>query len=127
MCTLRCYFLNQKLFLEQIAYEFYKSSILEKKNVSKNELLSSLFILQEKQDFKNFYDAFDENGRCVLSETAKKTYSFFCCDRTTFINFDIVFSKETIAYLKFQLKYSAILKLLENFWFKIIVYFSIYF
>ena len=65
------------------------------------------------KNFKISDDGFDENGRCVLSETAKKTYSLFCCDRTNFINFDIAFSEETIAYLKFQLKYSAFLKLLE--------------
>ena len=67
------------------------------------------------QNFKISYDAFDENARCVLIETGKKIYLLFCCDRTNFINFDIVFSEETIAYLKFQLKYSAILKLLEIF------------
>ena len=65
------------------------------------------------KNFKVSYDAFDENGCCVLSETAKKTYSLFCCNRANFINFDIAFSKETIAYLKFQLKYFAFLKLLE--------------
>ena len=67
------------------------------------------------KNFKISYDVFDENGRCVLSETAKKTLSLFCCNRTNFINFDTAFSKETIAYLKFQLKYSVFLKLWEIF------------
>ena len=67
------------------------------------------------KNFKISYDAFDENGSCVSSETAKKTYLLFCCDRTNFINSDTAFSEETTAYLKFQLKYSAFLKLLEIF------------
>ena len=67
------------------------------------------------KNFKTFYDGFDENGRCILRESTEKTYSNFCCDRTIFIHFDIAFDEETIAYLKFQLKYSTFLRLLENF------------
>ena len=52
------------------------------------------------KNFKISYDAFDENGCCVLSETAKKIYLLFCWDRTNFINFDTAFSEETIAFLK---------------------------
>ena len=78
-------------------------------------------ICKKCKNFKIFYDAFDENSRCILSESVKKTYSHFCCDRTNFINFDIAFNEETIAYLKFQLKYSAFLRLLENFNLKYII------
>ena len=89
------------------------------------------------KNFKIFYDAFDENDRFILSESTNKIYSFFCCDRTNFINFDIAFNKETMADLKFQLEYSAFFRLLENFNLKqiitiikvfqyILVYFSIY-
>ena len=67
------------------------------------------------KNFKIFYDAFDENDRFILSESTNKIYSFFCCDRTNFINFDIAFNKETMADLKFQLEYSAFFRLLENF------------
>ena len=90
-------FLNQKLFLEQIAYEFYKNSILEKKKSRKMNYYFLSPICKNGKNFKISYDVFDENGRCVLNETAKKTQQLFCCDRTTFINFDIAFSKETIA------------------------------
>ena len=65
--------------------------------------------------FKNSYDAFDENGYCLLSESTKKDYSFLWCNRTNFINFNNVFNKETIIHLKFQLKYSTFAKLLESF------------
>ena len=41
------------------------------------------------KNFKISYDAFDENGCCILSETVKKTYLLFCCDRTNVINFNI--------------------------------------
>ena len=37
-------------------------------------------ICKKGKIFKIFYDAFDENGRCILSDSTKKTYSFFCCD-----------------------------------------------
>ena len=72
-------------------------------------------ICKKGKNFEFFYDGFDENGRCILSKSMKKTYSYFCCDRTIFINFDSAFNKETIAYLKFLLKYSAILRLLKIF------------
>ena len=72
-------------------------------------------ICKKGKNFKIFYDAFDENRRCILSQCIKKTYSYFCCDRAIFTNFDIAFLEETIAYFKFQLKYSAFLRLLENF------------
>ena len=72
-------------------------------------------ICNKDKNFKMCYDAFDENGRCILNENMKKTFSNFYCGRTNFINFDVAFDKETIAYLKFQLKYSTFLRLLENF------------
>ena len=65
--------------------------------------------------FKNSYDAFDENGYCLLSESTKKDYSFSCCNRTNFINVDVALNKETMIHLKFQLKYLVVVKLLENF------------
>ena len=76
-------------------------------------LLCPIYI--KGKNFKMCYDAFDENGRCILNENMKKTFSNFYCGRTNFINFDVGFDKETIAYLKFQLKYSTFLRLLENF------------
>ena len=71
-------------------------------------------ICKKGKIFKIFYDAFDENGRCILSDSTKKTYSFFCCDRTSFINFKIAFNEETMTYLKLQLKYSTFLETLKN-------------
>ena len=67
------------------------------------------------KNFKIFYDVFDENGCCILSESTKKIYLFFCCDRTNVMNFDIAFNEETMAYLRFQLEYSAFFRLLEKF------------
>ena len=72
-------------------------------------------ICKKSKNFKICCDAFDENGRCILNEYMKKTFSYFCCDKTNFINFDVAFNKETMAHLKFKLKYSAFLRLLENF------------
>ena len=72
-------------------------------------------ICKKGKKFKISYDEISYNGRCILNDSMKKTYLYFCCYRTNFINFDIGFNKETIAYLKFQLKYFAFLRLLENF------------
>ena len=72
-------------------------------------------ICKKSKNFKICCDAFDENGRCILNEYMKKTFSYFCCDKTNFINFDVAFDKETMAHLEFKLKYSAFLRLLENF------------
>ena len=72
-------------------------------------------ICKRGKNFKISYEAFDENGYCLLSKSTKKDYSFLCCNRTNFINFDVAFNKETVIHLKFQLKYSAFVKLLENF------------
>ena len=72
-------------------------------------------ICKKSNNFKICCDAFDENGCCILNEYMKKTFSYFCCDKTNFINFDVAFDKETMAHLKFKLKYSAFLRLLENF------------
>ena len=58
-------------------------------------------ICKKAKNIKICYDAFDENGGCNLNESMKETFSYFCCDGTNFINFDIAFNKETIAYLKF--------------------------
>ena len=58
-------------------------------------------IFKKSKNFKICYDAFDENGCCILNENMKETVLYFCCDRTNFINFDVAFDKETIAYLKF--------------------------
>ena len=66
---------------------------------------------------KNFiisYDPFDKIEYCLLSESTKKNYLFLCCDRNNFLNIDVAFNKETMTYLKFQLKYSTFLKTLEN-------------
>ena len=71
-------------------------------------------ICKKGKNCKIFYEAFDENGCCILNEDMKKTFSYFCCDRTNFINFDVAFDKETMAHLKFKLKCSAFLRLLEN-------------
>ena len=72
-------------------------------------------ICKKCKNFKICYYVFDENERCILNEDMKKTFSYFCCHRTNFINFDVAFDKETMAHLKFKLKYSAFLRLLENF------------
>ena len=72
-------------------------------------------ICNKGKNFKMCYSAFDESGPCILNENMKKTFSYFCCERTNFQNFDVAFNKETIAYLKFQLKYSMFLRILENF------------
>ena len=72
-------------------------------------------ICKKGKNFKIFYDAFDENGRCILNEDMKKTFSYFCCNRTNLINFDVAFNKETMALLNFKLKYSAFLRPPENF------------
>ena len=72
-------------------------------------------ICKNSKNFKISDDGFDENGRCILNESMKKSYSCFCCNRTNLMNFGIAFNKETIAYLKFHLKYSTFLRLLENF------------
>ena len=72
-------------------------------------------ICEKGKNFKICYNVFNENGRCILNEHMKKAFSYFCCDRTNFINFDVAFDKETMAYLKFKLKYSTFLILLENF------------
>ena len=72
-------------------------------------------ICNKGKNFKMCYSAFDESGPCILNENMKKTFSHFCCERTNFQNFDVAFNKETIAYLKFQLKYSMFLRILENF------------
>ena len=72
-------------------------------------------ICKNSKNSKISDDGFDENGHCILNESMKKTYSNFCCNGTNLMNFDIAFNGETIAYLKFQMKYSAFLRLLENF------------
>ena len=72
-------------------------------------------ICNKGKNFKMCYSAFDESGPCILNENMKKTFSYFCCERTNFQKFDVAFNKETIAYLKFQLKYSMFLRILENF------------
>ena len=96
---------------------FTKINVLQKERKMSQNMNYCLLCpsCKKGKNFKIFYDAFDENDRCNMSESAKKTYSFYCCDRTNFISFNFSFSKETIVYLKFQLKYSAFLKLLENF------------
>ena len=71
-------------------------------------------ICKKDKNSKISYDAFDENGYCLLSKSTKKGYSFSCCNRTNFINFDVAFNKETMIHLKFQLKYLAFIKRLEN-------------
>ena len=91
----------------------------KKKCLKKSNLLCP--ICKKGKKFKISYDAISYNGRCILNESMKKTYLYFCGDRTNFINFDIAFNKETIAYLKFQLKYFAFLRLLENFNLKLII------
>ena len=71
-------------------------------------------ICKKDKNFKISYDAFVENGYFLLSESTKKNYSFLCCDRNNFTDFDVAFNKEAMTYLKFQLKYSTFLKTLEN-------------
>ena len=81
---------------------FTKSLFKKKKSQKMNYYFLCPFCKKGK-NFQIFYDVFDENGCCVLSESTKKTYSFFCCNRANFINFDIAFREEIMAYLKFQL------------------------
>ena len=71
-------------------------------------------ICKKGKNFKISFDTFDENAYSLLSESTKKNYSFLCCNRNNFINFNATFNKETMAYLKFQLKFSTFLKTLEN-------------
>ena len=71
-----------------------------------------LLICKKGKNFKICYDAFDENGHCILNENMKKTFSYFCCDRTDFINFDVAFDKERVAYLKISIE---IIYFLETF------------
>ena len=52
-------------------------------------------ICKKGKNYKISYDAFDENGYCLLRESTKKNYSFLCCNRINFINFDVAFNKET--------------------------------
>ena len=72
-------------------------------------------ICKKSNKFKICDEAFDQNGRCILDEDMKKTFSYFCWCGTNFINFDVAFDKQTMAHLKFKLKYSAFLRFLENF------------
>ena len=59
---------------------------LEKKKSQINYYL--LYPICKKcKNFKISYNAFDENGYCLLSESAKKNYSFLCYDRNNFINY----------------------------------------
>ena len=61
-------------------------------------------ICKKGKNFKICYDAFDENGHCILNENMKKTFSHFCCARTNFINFDVAFDKEIVAYVKISIE-----------------------
>ena len=72
-------------------------------------------ICNKSNKFKICYEAFDQNSRCILDEDMKKIFSYFCWRGTNFINFDVAFDKQTMAHLKFKLKYSAFLRFLENF------------
>ena len=93
--------------------KFTNFYFLEKRKSQINYYLLCL-ICKKGKNFIISYDAFDKNEHCLLSESTKKTYLFLCCDRNNFLNFDIAFKKETMTYLKFQLKYSTFLKTLEN-------------
>ena len=61
-------------------------------------------ICKKGKNFKICNDAFDENGHCILNENMKKTFSHFCCARTNFINFDVAFDKERVAYVKISIE-----------------------